>query len=332
LRVAVLGGVTSTELLVRKLFEHGFKDVHVFGYVPADSSLVSGWVDLNLVSRESGYGYSEFKKVGACEAEIEKYAPDILFAVGLSQIIPASILSITKLANVGFHPTALPRGRGRAALAWLVLENEDGAATFFEMGEDVDDGPIYVQEPYEVSDGDEAGTIAVKLLQAEAHALDSWLPLIKKGKLVAIDQDRSKATWYGKRGPEDGCIDWAVPNRDLCRLIRAAAPPHPGAFTFSGDHVIKVLVAEVSSRPELGVVGRILKTFDDGAFEVQAGEGLLKVLLWEAEGGWRPKVGALLGYYDQLEIYRLRGLVEVMSHRLELLENAMINKTNPPST
>ena len=50
-----------------------------------------------------------------------------------------SMLSIANKVNIGFHPTALPRGRGRAALAWLILKRENGAATFFELRDGVDD-------------------------------------------------------------------------------------------------------------------------------------------------------------------------------------------------
>lgn len=322
MRIVVIGGVVSTEVLIRKLDEHGFTDVHVFGFTPDDPSLVSGWIDLASVAEEVDYRYSAFKKVAECKAEVERYAPDILFAVGLSQIVPESMLSIAKIANIGFHPTALPRGRGRAALAWLVLRQENGAATFFEMGKDVDDGPIYVQEAYEVSDGDDARSVEAKLLEAEAVALDKWLPQIMGGKLNAEVQDARNATWFGKRAPEDGCIDWAMPNSNICRLVRAVSPPHPGAFTFSGDNLIKVLSAATSSRPQIGVEGRILNVFDDGTFEVQAGKGLVRVLEWQGPVGWVPKVGMLLGYYEQLEIYRLRGLVEELSQRLKKLEKA----------
>lgn len=320
MRVVVVGGVVSTELLVNKLVEHGFSDVLVFGFEPDDTTNVSGWADLSSTAKRAGFEYSGFKRVRECETEIREYAPDILFAVGLSQIIPPSILSIAKVANVGFHPTMLPQGRGRAALAWLIIEGQPGAATFFEMGSDVDDGPIYVQKPYGVTESDDVASIEEKLLQAEALALDSWLPDAKRGTLTSVVQDSSKATWFGRRTPDDGCIDWGKTSKSVCRLIRASAPPHPGAFTFSGDHQITVLSAEASARPERGVVGRILKVFGDGSFEVQAGEGLVKVLKWNAPETWEPKVGSLLGYYEQLEIYRLRAELGDVSNRLERLE------------
>lgn len=320
MRIVVIGGVVSTELLLKKLIEHGFKEVLVFGFEPDSTVNVSGWVGLRTIANSGGFDYIGFKRVVECESKIGAFSPDVLFAVGLSQIIPDSILSISRLANIGFHPTMLPKGRGRAALAWLIIEGANGAATFFEMGSDVDDGAIYVQEPYDVVEGDDAANIEFKLLRAEAAALDCWLPQLKRGNLSATPQDIEQATWYGKRTPDDGCVDWSEESENICRLIKASAPPHPGAFTFSDNCQITLLTAEISKRREKGVIGRILKVYSDGAFEVQAENGLVKVTKWLCSQDWSPKVGMLLGYYEQLEIYRLKLELFNMKERLERIE------------
>lgn len=327
MKIVVIGGVVSTELLIKKLAEHGFKDVYAFGFEPEDTTYVSGWVCLKKVVDQAGFHYSGFKKVAECEDKIREYAPDVLFAVGLSQIIPGSMLKIAKVANVGFHPTMLPEGRGRAALAWLILESKPGAATFFEMGADVDDGPVYVQEPYAVLENYDVAAVESSLLEAEAAALDKWLPELECGSVQAVEQDASKATWYGRRTPDDGCINWGNTSESVCRLIRASAPPHPGAFTFCGDSRITILAAESSVRPERGVIGRILKVFADGSFEVQAEDGLVKILSWRSDGEWAPRVGVLLGYYKDIEIHSLRTRLSEVSARLEKLERS-IDKIN----
>ena len=118
MKVAVIGGVSSTAVLVNKLSEHGFKDVSVWGYHPTDTSNVSGWVDLADVAGKHGYCYSAFVKVVECELGVKEYCPDALFVVGLSQIVPASILEIPRLGSVGFHPTALPVS---AASSWATV-------------------------------------------------------------------------------------------------------------------------------------------------------------------------------------------------------------------
>lgn len=315
MRVAVIGGVRSTEVLINKLAEHGFDDVHVWGYTPTDASLVSGWVDLRSVASQQTFGFTPFVRVRECASEVASFAPDVLFAVGLSQIVPPDILSSAGRAAIGFHPTALPKGRGRAAIAWLVLNAEDGAATFFEMREGVDDGPIYVQEPYTVTSADDACSVEAKLLAAEQVALDRWLPVLRREEFSAAEQDHVKASWYARRAPEDGWLDWSWAAGDLHALVRASTSPHPGAVTACGDVRITVWGSSVDDRPITGVLGRIVSVESDGSFAVQTGDGLLRVSDWSAEG-WVPKVGVRLGYDPQREIHRLRARCEALEKQL----------------
>jgi methionyl-tRNA formyltransferase len=322
LNIAVIGGVGSTDVLVRKLHEHGFQSLHLWGYEPAQTELVSGWADLRSTAGELGIGYSGFRKVASCEEELRQFGPDFLFAVGLSQLIPPSMLSIARTENVGFHPTALPRGRGRAAIAWLILNREPGAATFFAIREGVDDGPIFVQEPFEVADEDDASSIYTRVLEAEAEALDRWLPALAAGKVDAVPQDESAATWYGKRNPEDGWIDWAQPAENVIRLIRASTDPHPGTWTLFEDIRLSLSAAERDDRPETGVVGRILRVQSD-QFVVQSGSGLVRVTKWSADRPWAPRVGMKLGYYAEAEILRLRERCARFEERLAAAEETI---------
>lgn len=323
MKVAVIGGVSSTAVLVDKLAEHGFKDVSVWGYHPTDTSNVSGWVDLADVAGKHGYCYSAFVKVVECELGVKEYCPDALFVVGLSQIVPASILEIPRLGSVGFHPTALPRGRGRAPIAWLILNETQGAATFFTLREGVDDGPIVAQEFFDVCEDDDAKSIERKILSAEAIALDVVLKGLNKGAFEASEQDHSLATWYGRRSPEDGWIDWARSSRDISKLIRASADPHPGAFTYCDDVTIQIWKAQVVSEPIQGVVGRVLGVEEGDCFVVQCGEGLLRISDWSSSRAWRPRVGVRLGYYVESEIVRLRGVCADLQARIMGLESAL---------
>lgn len=323
MRVAVIGGVNSTEVLVRQLAKHGFKDCAVWGYVPADSSKVSGWCDLGTVCSELGLPHNPFRKVAECEQPLRSFSPDILFVVGLSQLVLASMLDIASRLNVGFHPTALPEGRGRAAIAWLILKQINGAASFFVLGNEADDGAILVQEPFEISPEDDAASVEARILAAEARALDRWLPELILNGPVSREQDHAMATWFGRRMPEDGWIDWSSPQQSLMALIRASAPPHPGAYTFCGDTRIEILAASCSDRPETGVTGRIVGTYEDGRFEVQCGDALLMVEKWRCNGNWVPKTGLRLGYYVEAEVFHLRKQVATLEARLERLEQEL---------
>jgi methionyl-tRNA formyltransferase len=284
---------------------------------------VSGWCDLNALSDELGYKYCSFQKITDCHSALNDFQPEVLFVVGLSQIVPENMLSIATKANVGFHPTALPAGRGRAAVAWLILQQMNGAATFFSLRGGVDDGPIFVQEPFSVIEEDDAADVEAKILRAEERALDKWLPRLKAGELFAYEQDHTCASWFGRRTPDDGEIDWRAPRLEILRLIRASAPPHPGAFSYCGDIKLKLLKASLVDRPETGVIGRILNVQSCGAFEIQALDGLLLIEKWNASGDWAPKVGLKLGYYQDAEIFALRQRISNLEKEIHSLKLQM---------
>lgn len=323
MKIAVIGGVSSTALLIRKLHEHGFRDVKVWGYVPQDVVLVSGWSNLAPQCSQFQFAFQSFVRIGECADDIRDFDPDIVFAVGLSQLIPIPIMQAARMGSIGFHPTALPKGRGRAPIAWLILDQIDGAASFFLIGEGVDDGPILVQQPFKIEQTDDAAVVEQKILIAEAMALDNLLPRLKEEGLRSVGQDHAEASWYGRRVSEDGWIDWHCQADDIARLVRASTRPHPGAFTYCQDEIITIWRAEVEIRAEKGVIGRVLSVDARRSFVVQCGQGILKVTSWEASKDWSPRVGQKLGYYSEAEIYRLRSQVGGLAERVTELEKTL---------
>ncbi|MCH7873509.1 MAG: hypothetical protein IID33_17565, partial [Planctomycetes bacterium] len=65
-------------------------------------------------------------------------------------------------------------------------------------------------------------------------------PAIKSGTLTRTPQDHAQATYYPKRTPADGLIDWSKSTDDVYRLIRAAGRPYPGAFSFLPDTKVTI--------------------------------------------------------------------------------------------
>ena len=51
------------------------------------------------------------------------------------------------------------------------------------------------------------------------------------GTAPARALDLTQGSYFGRRHPEDGRIDWSLPARAVHDLVRAVAPPFPGAFT-----------------------------------------------------------------------------------------------------
>jgi methionyl-tRNA formyltransferase len=328
-KIVLAGSVNSSLVTLRALLRHRLKVAGVLGLGAAKSASVSGYTRMDSTAAGAGIPYVDFDDLNAADIveTVRRWAPDVFFIVGLSQLVKRDLLAIPRLGCVGFHPTRLPEARGRAPVAWMALEGRPGAATFFVMNDRADAGPILVQEPFPVTKADYSADVTRKLEAAMDAALDRWLPRLKAGEWKAEPQDDSRATFYGKRDPEDGIICWENPAEEIQALIRAASDPYPGAFTFVGSRKLLVRRAEVERElPYRGVTGRIVHRDPDKGWLVQTGDGLLWLTEaeFEPEEGGGPetklRIGVLLGYHPDVEIRRLRRRVQELEERLARLE------------
>jgi len=329
--IVLAGSVNSSYRTLQALLRHRMNVVGVLDLSPLRSASVSGYTRMDALAQKSGVPYLEFEDLNAARIvdAVRKWAPDVFFIVGLSQLAKEELLSIPRLGCVGFHPTRLPEGRGRAPVSWMTLEGRPGAATFFQMNAGADAGPILAQEPFAVDAGDYASDVTEKLEAAIDVALDRWLPHLKKGEWKGAPQTEDRATFYGKRNPEDGLIDWNWPAAKIHALIRATSHPYPGAYTFVDNRKCIVWRAELEPRLAYrGVTGRIVLVEEAKGPLVQTGDGLLWLTEteWEtSEAGEKPpklRVGALLGYQMGNEIHLLKKRLADLEIRVEKLDHA----------
>ena len=335
--IVLAGSVHSSYLTLQALLRHRMRVAGVLGLASEHSAGVSGFTRMDALAGEAGIPYSDFEDLNApAVAEtVRGWSPDVFFIVGLSQMVKKELLSIPRLGCVGFHPTRLPEGRGRAPVAWMALEGRSGAATFFKMNERADAGAILVQEPFPVTDADYSADVERKLeaaMDGRARPLASAVEERANGR--PCPRTTSKATYYGKRTPEDGAIRWDEPAEKIQALVRAASHPYPGAFTFVEGRKLIVWRAEVETGlPFHGVTGRIVHHDKSKGFLVQTGGGLLwltEVEFENAAGGEPPKlrIGSLLGHDPESEWYALHNRIQALEARIRELEKILPRK-NP---
>lgn len=312
-RILVIGAVNTTKHTIHQLKKHGFNIVGVMGHEPMVVERVSGWSDLKTLSKDIEIDYKGFKKINDKENILwaKEKAPDIIFAVGFSQLMSDEWLQMPTLGCIGFHPTFLPKGRGRAPLAWIILDKTVGSATFFLMGKGADDGPIFVQETFQVEEKDTASTVEKKIELAIIKGLDRWLPELKRGIWNPIPQDEAEASWYGKRAPEDGHINWNNSAYIIDRLIKASTKPHPGAYTYCNDTKIVVWESELETNiPIKGVVGRVLLVDPDRGWLIQCGDGLIWIKQLGKDASINLQVGDKLGFNIEDEIFKIKTILK----------------------
>ena len=287
-RIVLAGSVGSSRRTLQALTRHNSDVVGVLGLAVEDSQNVSGYERLDVIARAAGIPYRDFQKINdpAVLSTVRAWKPDLLFVVGLSQMVKPELLAVPSKAAVGFHPTMLPENRGRAPIAWLILETvggktRTGAATFFVMEKEPDSGPILAQVPFNVTPHDYAADVYRKMESAIDAALDQWLPRLIAGEWDPKPQDDSRATYRGARRPEDGLIDWTCSADEIHALVRAASRPHPGAYTFVEGKKLIIWCAEKEAPVKGDATPGVIVSHEPAGFRVQAGGG--SIVLTEIE-------------------------------------------------
>jgi methionyl-tRNA formyltransferase len=102
--------------------------------------------------------------------------------------------------------------------------------------------------------------------------LDRVLPQLIAGTAPSLPQDLSQGSYFGGRTAQDGEIDWSLDAQRVHDLVRAVAPPYPGATTQVRGRKLSILRtvrapamrAEFSAPTLFGCAGRLFASAGDG--------------------------------------------------------------------
>lgn len=206
---------------------------------------------------------------------VGKLDPDFIFSFYYRQLLSEPLLACARKGAFNLHGSLLPRYRGRAPANWVLVNGErETGVTLHQMVKRADAGPIIAQQRVPISALDTALTLHGKLRKAAANLLSDALPLLARGRLPGTPQDESQATYFGRRTPADGLIDWARPAAQLNNLIRAVTQPYPGAFCPVGEHKLIVWSARVEEADHGLAPGTVI---DCDPLRIACGEGALVI-------------------------------------------------------
>ena len=145
-----------------------------------------------------------------------------------------ALLDIPSRGALNMHGSLLPKYRGRVPVNWAIIQGEtETGATLHYMTEKPDNGDIVGQMPVPILPDDTAQEVFDKVTVAAELTLHRALPSLVDGTAPRIRQNLALGGYFGGRKPEDGRIDWTRGATDIHNLVRAVAPPYPGAFTAS---------------------------------------------------------------------------------------------------
>lgn len=256
----------------------------VFNPAAENARLNADYADLQPLAEEHGIAFHRFRKLSDPETieQMRRLAPDVIFVLGLSQLVPPEMLSIPKLGCIGSHPALLPQNRGRHPLIWALVDGlTESGLTLFMLDDGVDSGDIVWQERFPITESDTAATLYEKVEQLATRALHDLVPQIERGTLPRRPQDHAAATYRRKRTADDGEVLWSWDARRVHNLIRALTHPYPGAHTFVDQNRIVLWKSRVRdtntphTRP-----GEVLDVHN-GSAVVACGVGAVEIAEWD---------------------------------------------------
>lgn len=212
---------------------------------------------------------------------LREKSPDVIYCFGWSHLLTSDILKIPKLGVIGYHPSLLPRGRGRHPLIWtLALGLKQIGSTFFFMNEGADDGDILNQKIIPVEESDDSGTLYRKLVDSACRQITDFTKELVEGRCRRVSQDHAQATYWRKRTKTDGQIDWRMPAAGIHNLVRALTRPYPGAhFMHKGVEYKVWKTGLVKADEDISFIepGKVLNV-RDGVPTVKCADGLIQLM------------------------------------------------------
>ncbi len=136
---------------------------------------------------------------------LRSLAPDVVVSVNAPQIFKRPLLELPRLGCLNVHGALLPRYRGRLPSFWVLLNREkETGVTVHLMNEELDDGPILLQQTVPIASGETQHSLIRKTKKVGARLLLEALDLLEEGKVELKPNDRSQATYYSFPTPEEG--------------------------------------------------------------------------------------------------------------------------------
>ena len=218
-------------------------------------------------------------------AQIQALQPDFIFSFYYRNMLKKPLLDLPTRGAFNMHGSLLPKYRGRVPVNWAIIHGErETGATLHVMNEKPDNGALVDQQAVPILPDDTALEVFHKVVCAAETTLDRSLPALLAGTARLTPQDLTQGGYFGGRRPEDGKINWMQSAQAIHNLVRAVAPPYPGAYTRLSGKPMRVLKTLIEHRRQGRGQGPVFYC-DNGRCYAECGDGkLLRILAVELDG------------------------------------------------
>ena len=192
--------------------------------------------------------------------------------------IEKDVINWPKIAAINFHGSLLPKYRGRTPHVWAIINNEKmtGVTAHF-INHKCDSGDVIKQVKIPISEESTGGDILNIFYEIYPKLVNNVIEMFIDNNVVRVEQNKNESSYFGKRTPKDGKIDWNWNKNRIRNWVRAQAFPYPGAFTFLNNYKIiidKVEILEFKSKLKIKN-GTIIKL---NPVKIKVNDGIVKLI------------------------------------------------------
>lgn len=172
---------------------------------------------------------------------LEEISPDVAVVVAFGRIFPPRLLELPKHGCINLHASLLPRYRGAAPIQAALLHGEKKTGvTTMRMEEELDSGPILLQEEVPIRLHETAGELTARLAPIGARLMVETLDELDRGKLKERKQREESVSYARQIVKADGRADWSLSADELYHRVRAF-DPWPGLTSHFRNRPVKIV-------------------------------------------------------------------------------------------
>ena len=219
---------------------------------------------------------------------IKKYDPELIVVVAYGMIIPKEIIDYPKYGIINVHSSLLPKYRGAAPIHASILNGDDKTGvSIMYIDEKLDEGDVICSLETDITEEDNLGTLHDRLKILGDKGLEQAIDLIKSGKVNAIKQDHSLATFVKPIKKEETKVDFKDSSRNIFNKIRGLNP-FPEAYTILDGKVLKLYDSKIVEYSGNEVPGTVINLTKEGIL-VKTGDGAILLKEVKLEGKRKQK-------------------------------------------
>ncbi|MDA9605986.1 formyltransferase family protein [bacterium] len=284
MKIVFIGSVIFSKFLLKSLFK--IKKITIVGVCTKNKSKFnSDFYNLGNLCKKKKIPYIYCKKINTPMTinwiKIKK--PDYIFCFGWSELLSSSILKIPKKGSIGYHPSELPKNKGRNPIIWsLVLGLKFAGSSFFFMNKKPDSGKIISQQRIKIENKDNSNSLYKKLIKVSVKQLKILINKLDEKQFKNFKKGQiPKSNYWRKRNFDDGQVDWRMSAKNIYNLTRALSKPYPYShFYFRGKKIEIIQTKIISFKKNNIEPGKVLAIKKKKLF-VKCGKGAISIIKYK---------------------------------------------------